>query len=48
MSTNHLYHTWFNWIEQLHPGERVTRLRNPTWLLVGIYRSNLETPIWVE
>ena len=39
MSTNHLYHTWFNWIEQLRPGERVTRLRTLTWLLVGIYRS---------
>jgi len=39
MSTNHLYHTWFNWIEQLRPDERVTRLRNLTWLLVGIYRS---------
>ena len=39
MSTNHLYHTWFNWIRQLHPDERVTRLRNLTWLLVGIYRS---------
>jgi len=39
MSTNHLYHTWFNWIEQLRPEERVTRLRNLTWLLVGIYRS---------
>jgi hypothetical protein len=39
MSTNHLYHTWFNWIEQLRPKERVTRLRNLTWLLVGIYRS---------
>jgi hypothetical protein len=39
MSTNHLYHTWLNWIEQLRPGERVTRLRNLAWLLVGIYRS---------
>jgi hypothetical protein len=39
MSTNHLYHTWFNRIEQLRPDERVTRLRNLTWLLVGIYRS---------
>ena len=39
MSINHLYHTWFNQIEQLRPGERVTRLRNLAWLLVGICRS---------
>jgi hypothetical protein len=39
MSINHLYHTWFDRIEQLRPGERVTRLRNLAWLLVGICRS---------
>ena len=39
MSINHLYHTWFNRIEQLRPGERVTRLSNLAWLLVGICRS---------
>jgi hypothetical protein len=39
MSINHLYHTWFDWIEQLRPSERVTRLRNLAWLLVGIYKS---------
>lgn len=39
MSVNHLYHTWFKKIEQLRPGERVTRLRNLAWLLVGIYKS---------
>jgi hypothetical protein len=39
MSINHLYHTWFHRIEQLRPGERVTRLRNLAWLLVGICRS---------
>lgn len=39
MSINHLYHTWFNWIEQLLPKERITRRRNLTWLLVGIYMS---------
>jgi hypothetical protein len=39
MSTNQLYHTWFDRIEQLRPGERVTRLRNLAWLLVGICRS---------
>lgn len=39
MSINHLYHTWYKQIEQLRPGERVTRVRNLTWLLVGICRS---------
>lgn len=39
MSINHLYHTWFNWIEQLRPRERITRLRNLAWRLVGIYKS---------
>ena len=39
MSINHLYHTWYKRIEQLRPGERVTRLRNLAWLLVGICRS---------
>jgi hypothetical protein len=39
MSINRLYHTWFDRIKQLRPGERITRLRNVAWLLVGIYRS---------
>jgi hypothetical protein len=39
MSINHLYHTWFRRIKQLRSGERVTRLRNFVWLLVGIYKS---------
>ena len=39
MSINRLYHTWFNRIKQLRPGERVTRLRNLAWLLVGICNS---------
>jgi hypothetical protein len=39
MSINRLYHTWFNRIEQLRPGEHITRLRNLAWLLVGIYKS---------
>jgi hypothetical protein len=39
MSINQLYHTWFDRIEQLRPGERVTRLRNLAWLLVGICGS---------
>lgn len=39
MSINQLYHTWLNQIMQLRPGERITRLRNLTWLIVGIYQS---------
>ena len=39
MSINQLYNTWLGRIRQLHPGERVTRLRNYAWLLVGIYQS---------
>ena len=39
MSINHLYGTWFKRIKQLRPGERVTRRRNLTWLLVGIWLS---------
>ena len=39
MSINHLYHTWYKQIEQLRPGERVTRVRTLAWLLAGICRS---------
>lgn len=39
MPTTKLYHTWMNKIAQLLPGERITRLRNLAWLLVGIYQS---------
>jgi hypothetical protein len=39
MSANRLYHTWFEQIRQLRPDERITRLRNLTWLMVGIYQS---------
>ena len=39
MSINHLYDIWYKRIEQLRPGERVTRLRNLAWLLAGICRS---------
>lgn len=36
---NTLYHTWINWVRQLRPEERITRQRNFTWLLVGLYKS---------
>ena len=39
MSANRLYHTWFERIRQLLPDERITRLRNLVWLMVGIYQS---------
>jgi hypothetical protein len=39
MSANQLYHIWFERIGQLLPGERITRLRNFVWLMVGIYQS---------
>jgi hypothetical protein len=39
MSTNQLYDTWLQRIRQLHPNERITRLRNFAWLLTGIYQS---------
>ena len=39
MSTNQLYHTWFQRIQQMWPHLRVTQRRNLAWLLVGIYQS---------
>ena len=34
-----LYHIWMTKLTDLRPGERVTRLRNFTWLLVGLYTA---------
>lgn len=39
MPANRLYNILWKLIAQLRPGERITRLRNLTWLLVGIYLS---------
>ncbi len=39
MTINQLYHTWFARIQQLWPTERITRLRNLAWLLVGVFLS---------
>jgi hypothetical protein len=39
MSTNRLYHSWFERIRQLYPYERITRLRNLVWLMLGIFQS---------
>ena len=39
MPINNLYHTWFVEIRQLRPQERITRIQNFAWLLVGIHQS---------
>jgi hypothetical protein len=39
MSINRLYDTWYRQITQLLAGERITRVRNFTWLIVGIQLS---------
>ena len=39
MPINNLYHTWNMRIRQLQPTERKTRIRNFTWLIVGIHQS---------
>jgi len=39
MPTNTLYHNWFQRIQELVPGQRITRKRNIVWLIVGIYQS---------
>lgn len=39
MSINRMYDIWYTQILQLLPGERITRIRNFTWLVVGIFLS---------
>ena len=39
MPINTLYHTWIMEIRQMRPMERITRVRNFAWLLVGIQQS---------
>jgi hypothetical protein len=39
MPINKIYHTYNLRIKQLQPMERKTRIRNFTWLIVGIYQS---------
>lgn len=39
MPTNTLYHTWFQRIQSMRPGQRITQTRNFVWLIVGIYQS---------
>jgi hypothetical protein len=39
MPINNLYHTWNMRIRQLQTAERITRIRNFAWLIVGIHQS---------
>lgn len=39
MPTNHLYHTWFHQIRELHPDQRISRVKSFVWLMIGIYKS---------
>lgn len=39
MPIKELYHNWNKMLKQMQPTERVTRTRNFTWLLVGLYQS---------
>lgn len=39
MAITALYHTCFARIQQLRPGERVTRVRNMAWLMAGLFLS---------
>lgn len=43
MPINRQYHTWFQRIRELRPGQRVTQIRNFVWLLVGIHQSRSVT-----
>jgi len=44
MPVNQVYHTWFHRIRQMRPGERVIRVRNMVWLIVGILASHSVHP----
>jgi len=39
MPINHLNHTWIQRILELHPEQRITRVKNFVWLMIGIYES---------
>lgn len=40
MDSFRLYHTWFEPLAQLSPDGCASRVRNLTWLIVGLYRAN--------
>ena len=37
MPTNHLYHTLIQRIRELHPNQRITRIKGLASLMIGIY-----------
>jgi len=39
MPTNHLYHTLIQRIRELHPNQRITRIKGLASLMIGIYKS---------
>jgi hypothetical protein len=39
MPINKLYLTWFQRIQELRPGQRITQVRNFVWLMMGVYQS---------
>ena len=39
MPINQLNHTWIQQIRELLPSQRITRVRNFSWLMLGIYQS---------
>lgn len=39
MSVRYLYSFWLGEVKRLLPKERITRIRNLTWLIVGIFQS---------
>jgi hypothetical protein len=46
-----LYDTWLRRIIELLPGERITRVRNLVWLIVGMGLSrsvHLSPPDWIR
>ena len=43
MPINRQYHTWIQRIRELRPRQRITQVRNFTWLLVGIHQSRSVT-----
>ena len=39
MPTNPLYDTWIQRFRELHPTQRITRIKNLAWLMIGIHKS---------
>jgi hypothetical protein len=41
-----LYHTCHKMLKELRPEERVTRIRNLSWLMYGLYKSRSVPLAW--